>query len=270
MLARMLAWRPSDCGVIVMAKVLTERFVSTLKAPPEGRRLTVFDSRQPGLCIRVTSTGNRSFYVVSRAPAGKQRWAEVRDGNAPVTSLARARELAPAGVANIKNGREAFPRIEAEPEKDAYETVVARFVKQYAEPRQRTWKETARILNATPWGKRPFGEITKKDAIAYLDGLVAEGKRATAAITLRWLKTLWRWAARRDLVASPVMDPLSAEQDFAIIPIVRDRVYSDAELKALWNATGRLSAKERAYLKLWMLAGSRAGALGGMRRSELD
>ncbi len=251
-----------------MQRNLTDRFIQSIKPVP-GKRATVFDTKVTGLCVRVTDTGHRRFYVMSRDPAGRQMWAEVKDGNAPVTSLALARELAPAGVANIKNGKTAFPKIEAPAEVETYERVVARFIKQYAEPRQRTWRETQRVLSALPWGPRPITEIAKKDAIKYLNELVAADKRPTARITLAWLKTLWRWSWRQEILEIPVMDALKAE-DFGIVTTPRKRVYSDDELKALWNAAGGLTSRERGFIKLVTLLGVRRGALLGMRKSELD
>ncbi len=168
-----------------MQRNLTDRFIKAIKAAP-GKRVTVFDTKGTGLCVRTTDTGHRRFYVMSRDPAGRQKWAEVKDGNATVTSLARARELAPQGVANIKNGKTAFPKIEAPAPVETYATVVARFIEQVAKPRQRTWKETERILTAIPWAHRPMVDITKADAIKYLNEKVAAGQLATGRNALAW------------------------------------------------------------------------------------
>ena len=249
-------------------RVLTDNFVKSLTAP-EGKRATVFDVRQPGLCIRVTGSGHRRFYVMSRDAAGRQKWAEVKDGNASVATLAKARELAPLGVANIKNGKTAFPKIEAPAPVETYATVVARFIEQVAKPRQRTWKETERILTAIPWADRPMADITKRDAILYLNERVAAGHLAAGRLALSWLKTLWRWAWRQDLIGFPVMDALKAE-DFGFVATHRTRFYDDKEVKAIWTATGTLTRDERAFVKLLMLLAVRKGALQGMKKGELD
>ena len=146
-----------------MQKNLTNRYIQSI-TPAPGKRVPVFDTKTTGLCVRVTDTRHTSFYVMTRDPAGKQKWAEIKDGNAPVGSLAKARELAPQGVANLKNGKKAFPRIEA-PEVDTYDKVVSRFIAQYAEPRQRTWRQTERTLRSIPWGPRPMAEIAKREGL---------------------------------------------------------------------------------------------------------
>jgi hypothetical protein len=50
----------------------------------------------------------------------------------------------------------------------------------------------------------------------------------------------------------------------------RDRVYSDTEVVACWNAADQLPPVERAYAKLLMLLAPRKSALAGMRRADLD
>jgi integrase len=203
---------------------------------------------------------------MTRGPGGKQRWAEVLDGFAPVTRLALARQLAPEGIARLKNGLEAFPRPELPTDRGAYESVVADFIELYAKPRQRTWKETARVLNAVPWAGRPIAEITKQDAYALLDGIVADGHHSKAAATHAWLRKLWRWAARREIVDAPIMDMVEIEVERTI----RNRVYSDDEIRSLWNASEGLSSPQHALVKLLMLLGVRKGELAGMQSSELD
>lgn len=250
-----------------MQRNLTPRFIDSLKPEP-GKRLAVFDTKVTGLCVRVTDAGKASFYVMSRDPRGKQVWAQVKDGNAPVATLAEARALAPAGVANIKNGKVAYPKIEAPAEVDTYERVVERFIRQWARPRQRTWAETERLLLAVPWQGRPFTEITAQDAAKHI-GEVAERSPSVARITLSWLTTLWRWAWRQYLVEYPIMDRLQAA-DFGIVKKPRDIVYTDAEIKTLWTAGAPVAPRELAFVKLLFLLGVRSGALRGMRKCELD
>jgi integrase len=248
-----------------MQRNLTERFVQTLKPEPGKRKITVFDAKTTGLAV-IVEGGARTYKVMTRDPAGKQRWAEVKDGNASVTSLALARKLAPEGIARLKNGKEAFPKLEPADAPKTYAQVVEQFIEQYAKPRQRTWPETARVLRAVPWGKRPITSITLRDAYAYLDPIAVAGQGSKARVANAWLRKLWRWAAKREIVEAPIMDLLDIETERR----VRDRVYNDGENAALWNAHEGLSPQDRAYVKLLILLGVRKNELAKMRRSELD
>ena len=50
----------------------------------------------------------------------------------------------------------------------------------------------------------------------------------------------------------------------------RDRVYSDDEVKAIWNAADQLSVVEAVYIKLLILLAPRKTALAGMKLADLD
>ena len=90
-------------------------------------------------------------------------------------------------------------------------------------------------------------------------------------MSLRWFKTFWKWAAKRGLAPANIVADIEAETDLGIILAPRDHVYSPDEMKALWNANSdNLTVQERAFVKLAMLLCVRAGALRGMRKSELD
>ena len=245
-----------------MARNLTDRFCETAK-PDKAKRLHIFDSQVPGLCLRISPAGKKTFTIVARGPDKKQVWREV--GQHGVISLADARELARGGIRRAKKGLDPFPKVEPTDGPRTFQAVREDFIEKYAKPRQRTWKETERILKSLGWDDRLFAEITKTDAYDLLDGFIADGNGAKARVTLAWLKTLWRWAWKRDLIDAPLMDAV----DIEIETKVRERVYSDDEIKVLWAADG-LTSQERAFLKLLTLLGIRKNELAKMRRDELD
>ena len=65
----------------------TKAALDSLPLPPAGQRATYHDSKQPGLQVRVTANGVKTFSVFARA-AGEVNAAEVRSG--AVSRLARA------------------------------------------------------------------------------------------------------------------------------------------------------------------------------------
>ncbi len=55
-----------------MAKrTLTDRALKALKAAKAGKRYDIADSVVPGLAIRVTDTGQKTFVLVARYPGSK-------------------------------------------------------------------------------------------------------------------------------------------------------------------------------------------------------
>jgi integrase len=149
-----------------------------------------------------------------------------------------------------------------------YKTVADQFIELYAKPRQRSWGNTKRILTKTcaAWLERDIKTITKADAYTLLDKFVVDGHGPKAEVTLAWLRKLWRWAFQRDLVASPLMDTIKVEYEKR----ERDRIYSDDEIRKIWNAADKLDAEEREYTKLLLLLAPRKTALACLRKSDLD
>ena len=81
---------------------------------PKAKRQHVFDSQVPGLCVRVSQGGKKTFTIVIRIN-GKQVWRAV--GAYGVLSLSDAREKAREGLKRLAEGeREPFPKPEPGPE----------------------------------------------------------------------------------------------------------------------------------------------------------
>jgi integrase len=150
-----------------------------------------------------------------------------------------------------------------------YEWVVDQFIEHYAKPRQRTWYQTEQVLKnyCSAWRARPFADITTADARTLLRGFIAQGHPYKAAVTQRWIKTLWKWAYKEELITENVM----ARLDVEIEKRERDRVYSDEEIKQIWSAADQLpDPYEAAYAKLMVLLAPRKSALACLERSHLD
>lgn len=218
---------------------------------------------QLGLSVLVNPSGVKSyrstFYLHGRAATRKI-------GRVGELDLARAREIVREDRKAAAEGRD--PREGRTVRAPRYEDVVTQFIELHAKPRQRSWAQTERILrkNCERWSRKPITAITKRDAYLLLDAMIAEGRGATAEQTLAWLRTMWRWAWKRDLVASPIMDAVEIKYEKK----VRDRVYSDDEIVAIWRAAEKLNASESAYIKFLILLAPRKRALAGLRRSHLD
>src|SRR5690348_5203284 len=92
-----------------MARTLTSRFVETAPAPAAGRA-EHRDPSLPGSRFRVTSTGARSFSLVYRDAAGRQRrltWSY------PAYGLAEAREAAQAALRAVGRGERPVTELQA-------------------------------------------------------------------------------------------------------------------------------------------------------------
>ena len=73
----------------------------TALQPAPGKRVTVYDLAQQGLCVRVTPAGAKTFYCV-RKVEGKVEW--VRIGDAATVTIETARTTAAKIINQIASG----------------------------------------------------------------------------------------------------------------------------------------------------------------------
>lgn len=231
-----------------------------------------WDDGIPGFGVRVYPSGKKSFVLSYRNAKGKKRLFVLGRYGADLT-LDQARTRAIKERGRITEGTDPVGEKKAArstgltPE-TPFRDVVGDFIEKYAKPRQRTWKETERTLrvNCADWLAKPIASITEADAYGLLDGFIAEGQDAKARVTLAWLRTMFRWAAKRKIIERSVMEDIEIE----IERKVRMRTYTPKEVGAIWKGAVKLDPIEAGFAKLILLLGVRKSELAGMRRNEFD
>jgi integrase len=184
--------------------------------------------------------------------------------------LAEAR----AAAMLIKVGKEPAvePEATAAPPVDTVASVVEQFMRRYMENGSRPHssryiEETRRLfrLHVLPhWGDRSIAEIRRRDVNQLLDQIADSDKPICANRCKSALSKLFGWAANRDLVeASPV---IGVEKRGA--EIARERVLSDHELAAVWNAGA--SYPVGPFVRLLTLTAQRRSEVAGMRWEDVD
>lgn len=176
-------------------KRLTNQFLERMP-PPKTGRLEVGEDLCPGLILRVSDHGAKSFSVIYRVLgeggstesgkhlAGKQH--RITLGRWPVVSLADARERARAILA--KAGAGADPRAELassvrERRANTFSAVVERHIKQDAARTISSWQNVERVLrlHVVPrLGEMPMADIRRADVHEIIDDLVISGRIGTA------------------------------------------------------------------------------------------
>jgi hypothetical protein len=226
-------------------KMLTPLGIAQMNPPKSGQTLH-WDKLQPGLALFVSYGGTKTFRSTFIVHGKYQTRLLGRVGDITLTE-ARAmtkadRELAEMGI-DPRQPKEPTPT-----EPKLYGEVVDEFIAIYAKVRQRTWVQTERVLkvNTAAWLNRTMSSITKHEATALLEKFNAEGHPYKASTTQCWLKTIFKWAYNRDLIPTDMMQKVTVEVDER----VRERVYSDDEIKATWRAADQLDPDKGAYVKL--------------------
>jgi integrase len=255
---------------------LTDRFLAGFKVAPGRKDRLVFDISCPGLGVRATTRGTKSFIVQWTDPATKRKVREPLGVWGSLT-IEQAREAARVRLGQVAKGvnpRTERLRVRAESERERAETALTfdALVTEWetlhlVHRRPRYAAEAARAIRQglTSLLKRPAARITKGEAVNALDALVQGGKAVTAGRTMAYARAAFAWAERRGKV--PV-------NPFKRLPVSasateRDRVLSDAELWDAWSAAGGMGYPWAPFFQLTMLTLQRREEVAGMRWSEI-
>jgi integrase len=236
----------------------------------KSKQQLYWDTERKGLTLLVGSK-QKSFRLYVKI-GDKWRWVGLgKYGNRPgYLTLAAAKAKAGLIEADVFNGLDPRKRRKGvlDPTKDpTYIKVVEEFIDKTAQHTQRKYKACKAVLenNFKEWHHRPFKSITRAEARTVIEGFIAQGKCGKAGTSEAWIRRLWRWATERDLIETPIMDRLGID----IPKGVRDRVYSDEELTAIWTAAGKLDVERRCYFRLLVLLAPRKSALANARWQDL-
>jgi Arm DNA-binding domain/Phage integrase central domain len=223
---------------------LTDLKVKALKPAPAGRRYEVLDAVVPGLGVRVTDKGQRTFVLIARYPGSRNPTRRAL-GEYPKITLEKARDKARQWLELLAQGID--PR---QVENEAKEAARVRrahtfgvVAESYIEKRlrkQRQGRATEREIRKeliSRWQDRPITSITKADVIAMVEEIAARAPRQAHNMFGR-LCTLMNWAVERDVYGLAVSPCDRVRPSRLIGPkAIRQRVLDDDELRALWDAT---------------------------------
>ncbi|MGO9392502.1 tyrosine-type recombinase/integrase, partial [Rhodoblastus sp.] len=251
---------------------LTQRRIDALECPANRRDMMVFDDEQPGLGVRVTVSGGKSFLAQYTLAGAKRR---VPLGSCSAISLASAREAVRAILGDVARGRDpAGERKEAAAETKRKAAHVAlsldALLKHWeaihlADKRQSYASESVRAVRFAfeKQLQAPAADLDRMDVVRVLDALSKQGKAAMAARTAAYGRACYQWAVKRgSITANPFANlPLAAVEK-------RERVLTDQELRAVWLATAG-PGSFNAIVRMLMLTGQRREEVAGMTWVEV-
>ena len=258
---------------------LTDRFVNSRKNASPGRRDDYLDAIVPGLALRVTDRGHKSFVLVTRYPSNPVHPTRRALGNVGAITLEQARQKAREWIELI--GRGIDPRIEEARQRadaqrrqlNSFAAVACEFLDRHASGLKKS-AEAKRIIEAEfvkRWGLRPITDIMPEEVATAIRAIVNRGAPYQAHNAFGYLRRLFNWAIgthQFGIHASPV-ERLSPK-DLIGKREARERTLSDDELRAVWNAAGVMGYPYGEVFRLLILTGQREREVADMRWSEVD
>src|SRR3954467_9065664 len=164
-------------------RTLTDRFIQACKPAPAGKRIDHADSVVPGLVLRVTDRGHKSFALRCRYPSHPDNPTRRALGDYGALSLDDARQKARRWLELIGKGID--PKIEEARQKaegqrrqgPTFPAVAADYLERHAAKLARG-QELERVLNSEfvkRWGARPATEIMPDEVTAAIRDRQARG-----------------------------------------------------------------------------------------------
>ncbi len=233
------------------------------RTPPASGFKSYTDTLAKGLTYRLYATGRGRWYVRYTDPRTKSQKPHLL-GDYPAMSLADARAAATHFRSDLLKGRG--------PNTNQIETIkdlIDDYHTRHSIPNTRKPKQTRALYDqhVIPYiGKLRLDDFRRGDAIGLLDklsdkGLGAQVNRVHAALhgALDWGVN----AGRIDLNPMAGLKRRVKEQP-------RDRVLTDTELRAVWEAAAARSTPSREFVQLLILSMQRRDECRAMRWDELD
>ncbi|NIJ07618.1 hypothetical protein FHS31_001214 [Sphingomonas vulcanisoli] len=245
-----------------MRKVITNRLLETVK--PTAKRQDIRDTSFPGFSVRVTSSGRKTFYLAYRWGL-EQRHPAL--GVYPIVSLAKAREKAVEILRLVDDGVD--PQARRRRAVTDVQAAVADFIRSYAKPRNKSWREAERILMrelVVPYGPRDVRSITKADILDVVDEASERGALYQANRIHAHTRKFLNWCAQRGIIeANPILGIAAPSRERA-----RDRVLSEDEIARIVKAATAEPFPFGPFVLMLLATAQRRGELAEMRWSQID
>ena len=253
--------------IVPKSKKFTDSWLKSVSPPSSGRD-DYTDTDMPGLRLRVTSKGAKSFSYAYRFGAKTHR---VTLGRYPALSLKKARIQLLDAKAHVQLGED--PRAEKKKEKKKRNLTVASLAKEYIElyqkPKNKTWKQAEDNLRLHIFpaiGHYPIHQVERADIHRVLDGLVAEGKGTTANRVLAHTRKFFNWLVERDYLEIAPTDRIKQP----VREKKKDRVLSDDELRRILSALPQMRPAHADFVRMLLFTAQRREEVASMRYSAID
>jgi integrase len=240
-----------------------------------------FDAATTGLGLKVLPSGKKLWIMQLRWP-GRKVQTRKNIGIYPAMSLGEARRKAETFYALAKSGTDPFAleegerrRAETERQHEALKdaSTFASFAEKYIAERagNRRAEADAREIRRcliSEWGDRPIHDIAPRDIRLLIDKIKV---RAPWEARNCWTHCvgLFKMATHEELIEVSPCASLDRRMLFKNVKLApRDRVLTDAELRALWRASERLEYPYGPFYQLLVLTGGRVSEVAGARWGE--
>ena len=250
----------------------TDLYVRNLK--PNGKKY--YRREADGFTIRVMPSGVKTwlFIYTFEGKRKEMNLGQYRDDGSGV-SLSEAKKRQREALKLFEHGKDPadLERLKKEDRRKAHTmaVLVTEYLERHAKRFKRSWQEDERILNrevVLAWGNRKAADVSKRDVIHLLDGIVDRGSPAMANNSFQVIRKMFNYAVEKDILPYTPCAGIKLPSP----KIARERVLNAAEIKTLWGNLDAcaISDDARRALKLILVTAQRPGEVAGIHAKEID
>jgi integrase len=255
-----------------MPEKITKKAVDALiaRAKQEGKTRYIFDSELKGFAVLATKTGTCNYFFEYRLKGA--------GGSPKRVTLGRHGALTPDEArrrTSVELGKVADNRDVAQEKREAREKLtgeilldlIKRYLTGHAKPTRYWTEKRARLLSddLKALHGKPVALIKRGEIAAVIDKVQARS-HAAARLLFADVRPICAWALDRAAIDVNPMAGMKGPQPLE----ARDRVLSEEEIKAFWQAASELSWPFENVFKVLLLTGQRREEVAGMRWREVD
>ena len=245
-------------------QTLTNAGINALPAPEKGQT-DYSDAKTPGLVMRVSQGGSKTWLLRYRASGSHRRF---KLGTYPALSLAEARKEATKARARVLGGHD--PQRERDKARAAAKPLaLGEAITEYDKRHLQSLNSGAIVRRQLEMylkpalGRLPLVDVTRGDVLRAIDAVPQPGAANGA---FKAARSLFNWAVSRDYLTSNPLAGVKMPHKLK----ARERALSDAEMRTVWAAADRMGYPFGAYVKLLALTGQRRSEVARMKRAEID
>jgi integrase len=256
---------------------ITKRAIDDLRAraKSEGRTLYLRDNEMTGFGAVATKTGACSYFIEYGGGKDRKRMTIGKHG---ALTPDEARKAAKEELGKVAHGADVVQDKRAARDKLAgatFRQLVERYAADHVEEQikaqrkpTRYWAEKqARLLtdDTKDLHKKPVASIQREEIVFVMDK-ARKRSHAAARVLFADLRPLFAWALDRAIITVNPMLGMKGPKPLE----ARDRVLSDEEIRAFWQAATEENWPFSSVFKVLLLTGQRREEVSGMRWREVD
>jgi integrase len=245
---------------------LTKAAIEKLSAPASGR-IFVYDSTITGLCICLTNTGTKTWYLYRKMNGKPVR---LKLGRFPEVTVEAAKNLATEAAGRMAGGEDIQAARAAKRKKEmTWGELFEKYLAEHARIHKKTWREDEanNTRNLKDWAERPLSSFTRPVIAEKHRQIGATGATTTANRILSLVSKVFSFADEAGLWAE--RNPCKGIKKFK--EVERDRFVQPNEMPVLLLQIQKYpNPTLRDYFLMCLLTGARRANVFTMKWVDVD